>query len=75
MHYVAPTVWAWRPGRARKLAPLVDQVLALFPFEPPYFEAEGMRCDFVGHPVAAEPQATAAEAAAFREAHGADAGR
>jgi lipid-A-disaccharide synthase len=54
VHYVAPTVWAWRAGRAKKIACLVDQVLALFPFEPPYFEAEGIRCDFVGHPIATE---------------------
>lgn len=69
-HYVAPTVWAWRPGRAAKMAAHVDQVLALFPFEPPYFEAVGLRCDFVGHPVVAEPLATEVEAQAFREAHG-----
>ena len=55
VHYVAPTVWAWRAGRARKMAAMIDQVLALFPFEPPYMEAEGMRCDFVGHPIAAQP--------------------
>jgi lipid-A-disaccharide synthase len=70
VHYVAPTVWAWRPGRARKMAAFVDHVLALFPFEPPLMEAEGMDCDFVGHPVAAEPQATEAEARAFRAAFG-----
>jgi len=70
VHYVAPSVWAWRPGRAAKMAGLVDQVLALLPFEPPYMEAAGMRCDFVGHPVAAEPAATEAEIAAFRAAHG-----
>ncbi|WP_238366736.1 lipid-A-disaccharide synthase [Mesobacterium pallidum] len=69
-HYVAPTVWAWRPGRAAKMAPHVDQVLALLPFEAPYMEAAGMRCDFVGHPVVTEPQATEAEAEAFRAAHG-----
>ena len=51
IHYVAPTVWAWRPGRAPKLARLVDHLLVLLPFEPPYFEAVGMRCSFVGHPV------------------------
>ncbi len=51
IHYVAPTVWAWKPWRARKLAGYLDRVLALFPFEPPYFEAEGLTCDFVGHPV------------------------
>ena len=70
VHYVAPTVWAWRPGRAAKMAAYVDHVLALFPFEPPLMEAAGMDCDFVGHPVVAEPVATEAEAAAFREAHG-----
>ncbi|MEO1779030.1 MAG: lipid-A-disaccharide synthase [Pseudomonadota bacterium] len=70
VHYVAPTVWAWRPGRARKMARFIDQVLALFPFEPPYMEAEGIECDFVGHPAATVPQATEAERAAFRIAHG-----
>lgn len=70
VHYVAPTVWAWRSGRAAKMAKMIDHVLALFPFEPPYMEAEGMTCDFVGHPVVAEPVANAAQALAFREAHG-----
>jgi lipid-A-disaccharide synthase len=70
VHYVAPTVWAWRPHRAAKMTGLVDQVLTLFPFEPPYMEAVGMRADFVGHPVVAEPQASAEEARAFREARG-----
>lgn len=68
VHYVAPTVWAWRPGRAVKMARMIDQVLALFPFEPPLMQAAGMECDFVGHPVVAEPQATGAEIAAFRQA-------
>ena len=66
VHYVAPTVWAWRPGRAARMAKVIDHVLALFPFEPPFMEAAGMDCDFVGHPVVAEPQATAAEVANFR---------
>lgn len=70
VHYVAPTVWAWRPKRAGRMAGVVDQVLALFPFEPPYMERAGVRCDFVGHPVVTEPQATEAEAAAFRLSHG-----
>ncbi|MCA0043840.1 lipid-A-disaccharide synthase [Celeribacter litoreus] len=68
-HYVAPTVWAWRPERAEKMAKRVDQVLALFPFEPPYFEAHGLRCDFVGHPVVTDEIATDAEVAEFRAAH------
>ncbi|MDP5348886.1 MAG: lipid-A-disaccharide synthase, partial [Paracoccaceae bacterium] len=70
VHYVAPSVWAWRPGRAAKMARVIDHVLALLPFEPPYMEAAGMDCDFVGHPVVAEPQATDAEAQAFRARHG-----
>lgn len=67
-HYVAPTVWAWRPERAAKMAAKVDQVLALFPFEPPYFEAEGLRCDFVGHPVSTEAIATGKDVTEFRSA-------
>ena len=74
VHYVAPTVWAWRPKRADRMAAHVDQVLALLPFEPPYMEAAGMRCDFVGHPVVAAPQAGAEEAAALRASHGVGAG-
>ncbi|MEO0692530.1 MAG: lipid-A-disaccharide synthase [Pseudomonadota bacterium] len=70
VHYVAPTVWAWRPHRAQKMAGLVDHVLTLLPFEPPYMEDAGIAATFVGHPVVAEPQASEAEARAFREAHG-----
>ncbi|QIZ82417.1 lipid-A-disaccharide synthase [Thalassovita gelatinovora] len=70
VHYVAPTVWAWRAGRAKKMAKVIDHVLALFPFEPPYMQAAGMECDFVGHPVVAERIATPEEAADFRVVHG-----
>ncbi len=70
VHYVAPTVWAWRPNRAAKMARVIDHVLALFPFEPPYMEAVGMDCDFVGHPVVAEKQADAAETEVFRTRYG-----
>jgi lipid-A-disaccharide synthase len=70
VHYVAPSVWAWRPGRAARMARFVDQVLALLPFEPPWMEAAGMRCDFVGHPVAERPAVAPEEAAAFRAARG-----
>jgi lipid-A-disaccharide synthase len=51
VHYVAPQVWAWKKGRAKKAAKLLDCVMALLPYEPPYFEKHGLRCDFVGHPV------------------------
>jgi len=70
VHYVAPTVWAWRPGRAKKMAHMIDHVLALFPFEPPYMEAVGMDCDFVGHPAANALRATDAEQVVFRVQHG-----
>ncbi|MFN7224522.1 MAG: lipid-A-disaccharide synthase [Paracoccaceae bacterium] len=65
IHYVAPSVWAWRPGRAARMAQVIDHVLALLPFEPPYMTAAGMSCDFVGHPVVAEPLATPDERAAL----------
>jgi lipid-A-disaccharide synthase len=66
IHYVAPSVWAWRPGRAAKMARVIDHVLALLPFEPPYMTAAGMTCDFVGHPVVAEPLASPADGAALK---------
>ena len=51
VHYVAPTVWAWRAGRAKTFAKLYDGILCLLPFEPPYFEKVGIKADFVGHSV------------------------
>ena len=54
VHYVAPTVWAWRPSRAKNISKFVDHVLALFPFEPSYFQNVGIKCDFVGHPIVSE---------------------
>ncbi|MCB9991437.1 MAG: lipid-A-disaccharide synthase [Rhodospirillales bacterium] len=51
IHYGAPTVWAWRPERAGKVAALYDGMMCLYPFEPPYFEAAGLDAAFVGHPV------------------------
>ena len=56
-HYVAPTVWAWRPNRAKKISNFVDHILALFPFEPRYFKDVGIKCDFVGHPIVSETTA------------------
>ena len=51
VHYVAPQVWAWRPGRVKRLVGVVDRILALLPFEAPIFEAAGIPVDFVGHPI------------------------
>jgi lipid-A-disaccharide synthase len=50
--YVAPTVWAWRPKRARAMLRYVDHVLALLPFEPAEFRRlQGPQCSYVGHPL------------------------
>ena len=50
--YVSPSVWAWRPGRARKMRAYVDRVLALLPFEPAAHQRlGGPICDYVGHPL------------------------
>jgi lipid-A-disaccharide synthase len=67
IHYVAPSVWAWRPERAEKMAKHVDHVLALLPFEPPLMQAAGMTCDFVGHPVISDPIPNDASKSAFRQ--------
>ncbi|PWC55832.1 lipid-A-disaccharide synthase [Azospirillum sp. TSO22-1] len=69
IHYVAPTVWAWKPKRAKKYAAIYDHLLVLLPFEPPYFEREGLPCTFVGHSVV-ESGAGHGDAARFRTAHG-----
>ncbi|MBR0670961.1 lipid-A-disaccharide synthase [Neoroseomonas soli] len=68
VHYVAPQVWAWRPGRVVKLARRVDRILCLLPFEPVFFEAAGIPVTFVGHPVL-ESGADRGDAARFRAAH------
>jgi lipid-A-disaccharide synthase len=50
--YVSPSVWAWRPGRARAMRPYIDHVLALLPFEPQAHERlGGPPCSYVGHPL------------------------
>ncbi len=69
IHYVAPTVWAWRPGRAKKIAKFLDHLLAVLPFEPPYFTREGLACTFVGHSLV-EGGASKGNAKAFRAARG-----
>ncbi|MFN8693992.1 MAG: lipid-A-disaccharide synthase [Holosporales bacterium] len=51
VHLVAPSVWAWKPGRAAKMAALYDHLLCLLPFEPPYFTKHGLNATFIGHPI------------------------
>jgi len=69
VHYVAPTIWAWRAGRVKKFRKHFDHLLALFPFEPPLFEAAGLDCSFVGHPIA-EGAVASGNGPAFRQRHG-----
>ena len=52
IHMVAPTVWAWRPGRAKNISKFLDHLLTLFPFEPPFFTRHGLPTTFIGHPLA-----------------------
>jgi lipid-A-disaccharide synthase len=52
VQYVSPQVWAWRQGRARSIHESVDLVLCLLPFEKSFYDAHGMRAEFVGHPLA-----------------------
>ena len=68
IHYVAPSVWAWRPKRAAKTAETFDHLLSLLPFEPPLFEAEGLPTTFVGHSVI-ESNASFGNGEAFRKRH------
>lgn len=67
VHYVAPSVWAWRAGRAKKVAQYLDGMMCLFPFEPPYFRKENLKSAYVGHPLI-EVDKTDTDRAAFRKA-------
>ena len=52
VQYVSPQVWAWRPRRVRRMRGAVDLVLCLLPFEQRFYDAQGVRAEFVGHPLA-----------------------
>ncbi len=52
VHYVCPSIWAWRPERVEKIRAAADHVLCLFPFEPPLLGRHGVAATFVGHPLA-----------------------
>lgn len=66
VHYVAPTVWAWREGRAEKISKFLDGLICLFDFEPKYFQKYGLNAQAVGHPLV-ERDAMNANGDLFRE--------
>lgn len=51
LYYVSPQVWAWRAGRVKKIASLVNKIALLFPFEVDIYRKTGLACEFVGHPI------------------------
>jgi lipid-A-disaccharide synthase len=72
IHYVAPMVWVWRPGRVKNAVRAADHLLTLLPFEPNYFIPKGLPATFVGHPAIEDlPPRDGAER--FRTAHGIEA--
>jgi lipid-A-disaccharide synthase len=73
IYYVSPTIWAWRRGRARKIAKVVDRMLCILPFEERFYEGTGVSARFVGHPFA--ERALPGDPASYRLALGLAAGR
>lgn len=73
VHYVCPSVWAWRPGRAKAMAPYVDRILCVLPFEPEVLERlGGPKGVYVGHRLTSHPGILAARAAQAERAEGGD---
>ncbi len=66
VHYVSPTVWAWRPGRVKTLRRAVDLMLSIFPFETEHLQGQGVNTRYVGHPLADEIPLHSDRAAARR---------
>jgi len=62
VYYVSPTVWAWRRGRVKKIARVVDRMLCILPFEEPFYAGTGVSARFVGHPFAERALPRSAEA-------------
>jgi lipid-A-disaccharide synthase len=68
VYYVSPSVWAWRRGRVRTIARVVDRMLCILPFEERFYAGTGVSARFVGHPLAERPRP--GEPRRYREALG-----
>ena len=73
VYYVSPSVWAWRRGRVKTIARVVDRMLCILPFEEAFYENTGVSARFVGHPLAERPRPEAPSW--YREALGLEQGR
>jgi lipid-A-disaccharide synthase len=70
IHFVSPSIWAWRGSRIKKIKRAVDRVLCLFPFEPEIYEKAGIATSYVGHPMASEIPEIVDTAAAKKKMNG-----
>ena len=71
LYYVSPQVWAWRRGRVKKIARVVDRLAAVFPFEPELYKGQDIVAEYVGHPLVADMRVTI-EPTEYRRQHGLD---
>ena len=67
IHYVVPSVWAWREGRTKEIKKNLDHMLALLPFEPDFLKRHGISCDFVGHPICSDSLPTTRDVISFKK--------
>lgn len=74
LYYISPQVWAWRPGRVKAMARVVDRMMVIFPFEVPLYSQAGVPVEYVGHPLV-DHVAPSVDAEAFRARHGLQTGR
>lgn len=70
IHTVAPSVWAWRPGRAQALAKIYQHLWALLPFEPPLFQDVGLSCTYIGHPSTSQKNLSDTDIRSFEMTYG-----
>lgn len=69
LYYVSPQVWAWRKGRVKKIANIVDRMAVILPFEEEIYRKAGVACEFVGHPIVEEIEAILESTEVFSGQH------